>query len=303
MKHTRHYSTSSSSSSDSDEVLDDDRKKYWNRTHTIGDGVMKLGYAIFGAVKDYRYTVVYFHGTPGSRLEAAELHKPAKKLNIRILAFDRPGYGLSTDYRLRKIEDFGYMISDTLQDLYRNRPVYLLGYSNGAAYALATASILRERHVKGVCIVAGFPPWDIAEQEIPPSALQLIRRAKLFPSFLAPSASLARRVSTYFHGSIGAASTAAERPKAILQDVRLLTGSWWPDMSRLERYKIKMFYSKDDRVVTVKAGRRFAKQLQNATLKVVKGDHNSIMERNGDDILRQLIGKRSGRSRRNSRRK
>jgi pimeloyl-ACP methyl ester carboxylesterase len=39
--------------------------------------------------------VFYFHGHPGSRLEALLSDTAAKRLGARIIAIDRPGYGLS----------------------------------------------------------------------------------------------------------------------------------------------------------------------------------------------------------------
>jgi len=40
--------------------------------------------------------VLYFHGHPGARREAALLADPAHQLGIRLIGIDRPGLGLST---------------------------------------------------------------------------------------------------------------------------------------------------------------------------------------------------------------
>src|SRR5579872_7299331 len=40
--------------------------------------------------------VLYFHGYPGSRLEARVAAAAATRLGVRLLAIDRPGFGLST---------------------------------------------------------------------------------------------------------------------------------------------------------------------------------------------------------------
>ena len=40
--------------------------------------------------------VVYFHGTPSSRFEAAFADSTASDWGVRVVCFDRPGYGGST---------------------------------------------------------------------------------------------------------------------------------------------------------------------------------------------------------------
>lgn len=49
--------------------------------------------------------VFYFHGTPGSRLEAQLGARMARKYRIRILAPDRPGIGRSDPRPGRKLLD------------------------------------------------------------------------------------------------------------------------------------------------------------------------------------------------------
>src|SRR6188472_785744 len=39
--------------------------------------------------------IVYFHGTPSCRLEPAFADRPAAELGVRLVSFDRPGYGES----------------------------------------------------------------------------------------------------------------------------------------------------------------------------------------------------------------
>src|SRR3546814_7781630 len=67
-----------------------------NRTCPL-PGARKLGYAEGGDREGA--PVFYFHGFPGSRLEATLL--PAS--GIRLIGVDRPGYGLSTARPYRKL--------------------------------------------------------------------------------------------------------------------------------------------------------------------------------------------------------
>ena len=71
-------------------------------TLTLPDG-RKLGYAQY--VSPTGRTVFYLHGLPGSRIEAAAFVPMAMKLGARIIAVDRPGYGLSSPQPGRTILD------------------------------------------------------------------------------------------------------------------------------------------------------------------------------------------------------
>lgn len=69
-------------------------------TITLPDG-RTLGYAQYG-LRSGR-TVFYNHGLPGSRIEAAAFDAIATRLGARIIAVDRPGYGLSSPQPSRTI--------------------------------------------------------------------------------------------------------------------------------------------------------------------------------------------------------
>jgi pimeloyl-ACP methyl ester carboxylesterase len=47
--------------------------------------------------------VLYFHGFPGSRLEARVAATAAAGLGVRLLSVDRPGFGQSTFHPRRRI--------------------------------------------------------------------------------------------------------------------------------------------------------------------------------------------------------
>jgi pimeloyl-ACP methyl ester carboxylesterase len=88
--------------------------------------------------------VLWCHGGPGSRLEPLWLHADAAAAGLRIVAFDRPGYGLSTPQPGRTIVD---VVSDLLELLGRLEIERFLtvGVSTGGAYALAAAAFAPER--------------------------------------------------------------------------------------------------------------------------------------------------------------
>lgn len=64
-------------------------------TLTLPDG-RKLGYAQYGSPTGK--AILYQHGFPGSRLEAAQHHDLGKELGLRVIAIDRPGIGWSSPH-------------------------------------------------------------------------------------------------------------------------------------------------------------------------------------------------------------
>lgn len=63
----------------------------------------RLGYAEYGRVGGEVFC--YFHGHPGSRLEAAFCDAAAERAGVRVVALDRPGYGLSDPQPGRRMLD------------------------------------------------------------------------------------------------------------------------------------------------------------------------------------------------------
>lgn len=125
-------------------------------------------------------TIIYCHGVPSCRLEAASLHDPSVKSKVRIIAIDRSGIGLSSPLSKRTILDFADDVRVLLGHL-RIKRVYALGYSGGAPYAFGLALALsrqlpqhsqhgcqtedesgKEVTVLGIGIIAGLAPWHIA---------------------------------------------------------------------------------------------------------------------------------------------
>lgn len=62
---------------------------------TLSDG-RTLGYAQYGSPTGK--AILYQHGFPGSRIEAAGYHDLGKELGLRVIAIDRPGHGWSSPH-------------------------------------------------------------------------------------------------------------------------------------------------------------------------------------------------------------
>ena len=80
-----------------------DAKEGDDRFLGLPDG-RRLGYTEFGDPSGI--PVFAFHGTPGSRFMFRIVHEPARRLGLRIIAPDRPGFGLSDYQENRTLSDW-----------------------------------------------------------------------------------------------------------------------------------------------------------------------------------------------------
>lgn len=99
----------------------------------------------------------FFHGTPGSRL----FHPPeevTRRLGVRLICLDRPGYGGSTFQPRRLILDWPKDVL-ALADALGLERFAVAGHSGGGPYALACANCLPER-VTAAAVLSGAGPVD-----------------------------------------------------------------------------------------------------------------------------------------------
>lgn len=124
---------------------------------TLADG-RKLGYSEYGAPDGK--PVLYFHGSPGSRISwpAFNPDDHAARLNARIIAVDRPGYGLSDAKRGRTLLDWPDDVVE-LADALALDQFSVLGISAGGPYASACAFKIPDR-LTTTAIVCGMGPVE-----------------------------------------------------------------------------------------------------------------------------------------------
>lgn len=128
-----------------------------DRELALEDG-RKLGYAEYGQAAGE--PILYFHGHPGSRLEARFAHPAAAAAGYRIIALDRPGYGLSDFQPRRAITDWPGDVARAADALGLTR-FSVAGASGGGPYALACAWQLPER-VARAAVISGVGPYQAA---------------------------------------------------------------------------------------------------------------------------------------------
>jgi len=100
----------------------------------------------------------YFHGFPGSRLDAKFGEEMARHLNVRLISLDRPGIGLSQDRPFRTLLDWPDDVAALADALGVDR-FSVVGVSGGAPYALACAVKIPHR-LRSTGIVCGLGPLD-----------------------------------------------------------------------------------------------------------------------------------------------
>ncbi len=123
------------------------------RVLRLRDG-RRLGYAEYGQASGR--PLVALHGTPGSRLMLRVADEPARRLGIRLIAPDRPGFGLSDPKPGRRLVDWPDDLAE-LADALGLARFALVGISGGGPYASACAHRIPGR-LTSVGIVSGLGP-------------------------------------------------------------------------------------------------------------------------------------------------
>lgn len=154
-------------------------------------GGRRLGYAEFGTSDGP--PVIYCHGFPASRLEAGLVEEAAERARVRLIAIDRPGYGLSDYQPGRRLTDWPEDVAAMADGLGLKR-FAVLGVSGGGPYALACARHLPRRLTR-VGVVCGLGP--LAESQL----LQVMAWPARFSfSFIRRQPRIAR---LFFRGAAG----------------------------------------------------------------------------------------------------
>src|SRR5436309_14672066 len=99
------------------------------------------------------------HGTPGCRLSGR--HPDPSRVSaagLRVVSYDRPGYGRSTRQSGRRVVDCVGDVAAIADDLGIERFV-VRGGSGGGPHALAVAARLPDRVTRVACVV-GVAPYD-----------------------------------------------------------------------------------------------------------------------------------------------
>jgi pimeloyl-ACP methyl ester carboxylesterase len=140
-----------------------------------------LGFAEYG--QEDGFPVIYCHGWPSCRLEAYPMRHVCLDSGIRMIAPDRPGFGLSDFHPGRQIMDFPEDVRQLSAHLGLER-FAILGISGGGPYAAACAALIPQQ-LSAVLLVCSMAPADAPEATAGMVAINrwLLSMARRFPRF------------------------------------------------------------------------------------------------------------------------
>lgn len=260
--------------------------------------------------------VLYCHGFPGSRLEARLGDHAARRLGVRLIAADRPGFGASDPKADRRLCDWPADLAALADSLSLAR-FCLLGVSGGGPYALASAGPLRDR-LSGVAIVCGLGALDgpqaTADMGWPerlgirfyqrlPGVAHRIYEDLAGPLFRAHPETIYRLMTSHLpavdrevladpgtRDSILGSFTEAFRQggSGAAQELAIYTRPWGIDLSRVET-PVQLWHGDADTIVPVAMGRAHAALLPACEARFLPDEgHFSLVVRQMESILRRL---------------
>lgn len=265
-----------------------------SRVLRLADG-RRIGYAEFGDPQGR--PVLAIHGTPGSRLMFALTDAAARDRGLRIIAPERPGYGLSDAHRYLTLREVGRDIVALADGLGLHR-FAIIGVSGGGPYALAAAVACSAR-VPLLALVSPVGPIAECGRRIRMSPLHRLiftkmgRSPRACGTFFWSLRSLVRwapgvayrgltqRVTQSdrrvlarpeVRANLQAAIREGLRPgiNGALQDLRLFCAPWGLPLADIDVPAV-MWQGSDDTIVPPQAAYHLAEALPNCRLDVIQG--------------------------------
>jgi pimeloyl-ACP methyl ester carboxylesterase len=279
----------------------------FSQTHALNDG-RQLGFADTGLPSGR--PLVFFHGTPSSRLDAEWLDDAAARAGWRLVAIDRPGIGLSSPVHGGAVTDLADDVADLL-DALDIGDVSVLGYSGGAPYALATARQLADR-VDLVGLVSGWGPPDRGDAYVDVATIERLSDAiarhapvltrAMFAAVntslrLAPSTS-ARLLARRFEGEAPELDPTPEALHPVLEafrqgsagaarDLHLIVRPWGFRLDEVTM-PVRLWHGDRDREIPLHHSEYVADAVRDGRLDVIEGGDHLALYRHADEILSSL---------------
>lgn len=282
-----------------------------NQTLQLSDG-RELGFAEYGA-PDGR-PVLFFHGSPSSRL----FHHPDENIAIssgaRIISIDRPGYGLSSFQPGRTLLDWTNDIG-AMADALELNSFAVAGISAGGPYVAACAYKIPSR-ITNATIISGVGPTDTT-----PSTKTLYRKrqiainlARKAPWMLRPLIwwfqNPQRNPERYFRKTFEESSLTDQKILSQPEIKSMLISNWlegtrqgvrgfaWegvilshPWGFRLEEIRIPVYilHGDADASIPLSMAKQTAKTIPNCNLKVIPKEGHFLFFKYWEEILCNIL--------------
>jgi pimeloyl-ACP methyl ester carboxylesterase len=273
-------------------------------THTVSitDG-RRVAYTEYGDATGR--PVVFFHGTPGSRLLGRLFDDDARRAGVRLLAIDRPGYGQSSPWPTRDLTDTGAFVVPVLDDAGVGR-ADVVGFSGGGPHALALAAT-HDSRVDHVDVVAGATPPATGETPPPQRLLEtlaarmptllrgLFRAQATLAGVLPPAVVVSQYTTAEGRASLpddvaalvarDFAEAFARTRRGVVTEIRLLSEQWPFSLPALDD-PVTLWHGTGDTNVPVESVRRLRDRLPDARLSVFEdADHLTTLLRSRSAIV------------------
>jgi pimeloyl-ACP methyl ester carboxylesterase len=280
-----------------------------SQTIKLKDG-RTLGFAQYGDPKGK--PLFYFHGWPASRFNAAIYDELAKKLHIRIIAPDRPGFGLSDYQNDRTLLDWPDDVVE-LADKLQIKKFATMGVSGGGPYSAVCAYKIPNRLTK-TDIVVGLGQirgpeslegllWvgKIGWQNYKKHAW--VRRGAAVIQFLNARYGIFLGMSRFAWGKADRKLlTEPELDKRLTEtiheafrhgyrgpelDLKIYSTDWGFDLKDI-RSKVYLWYGQKDQNASPAMGKYYAKMIPKSILKIFPNEGHLISVTHAEEILKTL---------------
>jgi pimeloyl-ACP methyl ester carboxylesterase len=279
----------------------------FDQTISTSSGTV-LGFAQYGDPKGK--PVFIFHGWPSSRLSAKIYDDVGKKLHIRVIAPDRPGYGLSDFQEGRTMLDWPDDVIALANHL-KIKTFAVMGVSGGGPYAAACAYKIPKRLTR-VGIAVGLGPifddhmlegmmWLSKIGWANFGRFPIVRRLSSIIQYCyawySPGLDLYRMLfgaksdRKLFEDPALKLRTKRNMQEAFRQgirgpeyDLKLYTTDWGFDLKDI-RAKTFLWYGADDQNVSLNMGKYYASKIRGSKLKVYPGEGHLVPVTHAKEIF------------------
>ncbi len=277
----------------------------------------KLSYSEYGSPRGT--AILGFHGTPGSRFMFRLVHEPARRMGVRIIAPERPGFGLSTYQHNRTLADWAADVAMLANHLGLAQ-FGVAGISGGGPYAAACAALLPGR-VTAAALISPVGPL------CPPEGPDTIGTSRYVTFRLLPRVSPAMRgafslgrlmflnAPDSMYGLIRRRACAADRRilhrpeirrnlldgvseglrpgiRGVIQEMRIFCKPWGIPFDAVNA-PVLLWQGTNDRNVPVPASLRLARLIPHCELHRVEGAGHYWIFEHIEEVLKATVLKMS----------
>lgn len=280
-----------------------------DHTMTLPDG-RTLGWAQYGAIDGK--PLLYFHGGVSSRLDIEFANSHCQENNIRLIAPDRPGIGISSPQPKRSLLDWTSDVEHLLNHL-NIESLPLLGWSLAGPYVWACAYKLPQRFTR-ISTVGGaspiLPPVKVEQLGLLadrmllscPPALESVLAASLDASGKLPAQTmkwiLENELSDNDKAIVQELSLAEatdfifestrQGGMGVVDDYRAVAQDWGFDLGEI-RGDVTLWHGDEDRLLPILMTQYLKDHIPHATVNIVPKRGHFLLHRMLDEVLSPLF--------------